>query len=59
MIDLKYRPFCSQDELTDFNCGIEEMDAFIYSPRFLDSLKEQECVAYIVRDESGWLVYDC
>lgn len=56
MIELKYRPFCSLDELTDFNCGIEEMDAFIHSPRFLDSLKEQECVAYIVRDESERVV---
>lgn len=56
MIELNYRPFSSLDELTDFYCGIEDMDEFIHSPLFWDSLKEQECEAYIVRDDSERVV---
>lgn len=50
MKELRYCPFQSIAELADFYCGIEEMDEFIHSSRFLDSLQERECVAYSVYD---------
>lgn len=55
--ELSYLEFKSPDILRDFICGVEVMDMFLHSPAdLMQSLTDNECVAYSVHDAKGQLV---